>query len=171
MPRDALLAVAFTDLNGNDKYNPGKDTLIASLVDTNNDNIVSVGDTIHWGTYPAIPDGSESGTGGVFLSSDSTVEEVLRADSTGVLVDTAGGLVEWFDAPISFEEFLTQGQLGVGVQLVDANNLLQVEDAIFVNPSLASPGLPNTAVNETASQLGDQAFLDVNIFSTGWDLV
>ena len=38
MPRDNLLAVAFTDLNGNDKYNPGKDALIAAIVDTNNDN-------------------------------------------------------------------------------------------------------------------------------------
>ena len=48
MPRDSLLAVAFTDLNGNDKYNPGKDALIAAIVDTNNDNTVSVGDTIKW---------------------------------------------------------------------------------------------------------------------------
>ena len=69
MAKDALLAVAFTDLNGNDKYNPGKDTLIAALVDTNNDNTASVGDTIVWGTYPAIPDGSASGTGGIFTSS------------------------------------------------------------------------------------------------------
>ena len=69
MPRDNLLAVAFTDLNGNDKYNPGKDALIAAIVDTNNDNTVSVGDTIEWGTYPEITDGSASGTGGIYTSS------------------------------------------------------------------------------------------------------
>jgi hypothetical protein len=34
MAKSDLLAVAFTDLNGNDKYNKGKDALIAALVDT-----------------------------------------------------------------------------------------------------------------------------------------
>ena len=53
MPKSDLLAVAFTDVNGNDKYNAGKDTLIAALVDTNKDGVVSVGDTIQWGEIPS----------------------------------------------------------------------------------------------------------------------
>jgi hypothetical protein len=58
---DDLLAVAFTDVNGNDKYNPHKDTLIAALVDTNHDGIVSAGDTIQFGSYPSVVGGTYTG--------------------------------------------------------------------------------------------------------------
>jgi hypothetical protein len=78
MPKADLLAVAFTDLNGNDKFNPGKDTLIAALVDTNNDGTVNVGDTVVFDTYPRIPDGSESGIGGTFNGVDQTVMDVVH---------------------------------------------------------------------------------------------
>src|SRR5262249_1767486 len=47
-PPPSILAVAFTDQNGNHTYEAGTDLLIASLLDTNNDGIVSAGDTIHW---------------------------------------------------------------------------------------------------------------------------
>src|SRR5262245_57631831 len=81
MPSSDLLAVAFTDLNGNNKYNPGKDTLIAALWDTNNAGVVSVGDTIQWGTYPAIPDGSASGTGGIYTQLFSAQSQLSTRSS------------------------------------------------------------------------------------------
>jgi hypothetical protein len=162
MPKSDLLAVAFTDLNGNDKYNPGKDTLIASLEDTNNDHVVSVGDTIHWGTYPAIPDGSASGTGGTFTSADDTVTNVLLDDNTGVVVETAAGTVNWFADP-NLEEFFTlDNNGGIESHLRDSINFIAT-DEVLANPNVLGPGLPNFEVGTSAFQLGDQAFLDVLI--------
>src|SRR5262245_50516977 len=107
MSKSDLLAVAFTDLNGNHKYNAGKDTLIAALVDTNHDGVVSVGDTVHWGTYPKLPDGSNSGVGGIFTSPDLTVTSIGSTNSsTQVGVGTANGSVVWVATP-NAEQFLT----------------------------------------------------------------
>jgi hypothetical protein len=168
MPKSDLLAVAFTDVNGNDKYNPGKDTLIASLVDTSNDHVVSVGDTIHWGTYPAIPDGSASGTGGIYTSLDDTVTRVLLADSTGVIVEASGGtdnIVGWF-ANSNLEEFLTQSPSApnhIESHLVDSITILTTADSVFAIAGAGGPGAPNTTLSASAAQPGDQAFLDVHI--------
>jgi hypothetical protein len=164
MAKSDLLAVAFTDLNGNDKYNPGKDTLIAALVDTNNDNAVSVGDTVVWGTYPKIPDGSESGTGGIYTSSDLTVTSVLSVTSASVEVDTAEGTVFWSATP-NLEQFATffSGASSPESNLVDSITLPQADDTIFADPAVPGPGNPNTFVDVSTFQLGDQAFLDVLI--------
>ena len=161
MSKEKFLAVAFTDLNGNDKYNPGKDTLIAAVADTNNDNTVSVGDTIQWGTYPAIPDGTASGTGGIFLNPDSTITDVVVANDSLVFVDSAGGSVEWAASPNVVEEFATIGFTGLESHLVDSINLTTADDLIFADPDVFGPGHPNMLVDVTTHQLGDQAFLDV----------
>lgn len=173
MPKSDLLAVAFTDLNGNDKYNPGKDELIAALVDTSNDGVVSVGDTVVWGTYPAIPDGRNSGTGGTYQSPDDTVTDVLIDDGTGVAVHTAdGGTVLWF-ASTTLEEIITSGTGSGGVEshLIDSITDPTIKDAVFTDPGASGPGDPNFPVEESTFQLGDQLFLDVKIFSTGFDLL
>jgi hypothetical protein len=165
MAKSDLLAVAFTDLNGNDKYNPGKDTLIAALVDTNKDGIVSVGDTIQWGAYPAIPDGSASGIGGNFTILESTITDVVHADSTAVIVETALGRVHWL-ASQDKQEFLTE-PLGIGrveSHLVDSINFPTLADSIQTDPTAGGAGRPNTIIDVSTLQPGDQAFLDVKIF-------
>jgi hypothetical protein len=162
MPKSDLLAVAFTDLNGNDKYNPGKDTLIAAIVDTNNDGIVSVGDTVQFGTYPLIPDGSESGTGGTYLAFDRTITQVDFTSSTAVQVETGTvGSVGFFATP-NEETFRTTG-LALESELNDSINFLTVPDTIFTNTTALGPGAPNTDIDVSALQPGDQAFLDVFI--------
>jgi hypothetical protein len=161
MAKDNLLAVAFTDQNGNNKYNPGKDTLIAAIVDTNNDNTVSVGDTIDWGTYPAIPDGSASGTGGEYTSLVTTITNVRFQEDTSVMVDTNLGRVAWTASP-NVEQFATIA----GFHLVESNLTDSIreptnEDTIFADRDVAGPGQPNMSVDVSTPQLGDQAFLDV----------
>ena len=51
LPQGTVLALAFNDLNDNNVYDK-KDMLIAALSDTNNDNAVSIGDTVTFGQYP-----------------------------------------------------------------------------------------------------------------------
>jgi hypothetical protein len=166
MAKDDLLAVAFTDLNGNDKYNPGKDTLIAALVDTNNDNIPSVGDTVQWGTYPKIPDGSASGTGGQYQSLFTTVLDVdfitLDDVNLGVRVETGAGTVQWLELP-SEEQFSTVGFGGVDSILTDNITLPMLNDTIFADNTVAGAGMPNNSVDISVFQPGDQAFLDVHL--------
>src|SRR5262245_35034523 len=162
MPSSDLLAVAFTDLNGNNKYNPGKDTLIAALWDTNNDGVVSVGDTIQWGTYPAIPDGSASGTGGIYtqiLFTTVTAVNPVFDPNLLVSVQTTAGTVIWAANP-NAEAFSTNGPFGLESSLVDSINLL-LEDRILTTTTAPGPGLPNTNLDVHTLQSGDQAFLDV----------
>jgi hypothetical protein len=164
MAKSDLLAVAFTDMNGNHKYNPGKDTLIASLVDTNRDGVASVGDTVHWGTYPAIPDGRASGIGGQYLSPDLTVTNVLNATSTEVRVETAIGVVYWSATP-NVELFFALAA-GNGLPesfLLDSINIPGDLDQILTDPALDGPGNPNFPVDTSAFQLGNQGFLDIFI--------
>jgi hypothetical protein len=143
--------------------------LIAALVDTNNDNTVSVGDTIQWGTYPALPDGSNSGTGGTYTSLINTITNVVAADSTNILVDTNAGSVHWSADP-NLERFTTTAGSGGGgafeSHLVDSITLPLVLDTILVDPTVFGAGRPNFPVSgpETQTlQLGDQGFLDVYI--------
>jgi hypothetical protein len=102
-----VLAVAFTDQNGNHTYEPGTDTLIASLLDINNDHVVSVGDLIHWGTYPTTID--VDGPRGNFTGPDLLVEGVGSASSSGVEVQTALGNVAWahVEGARAFDAFAT----------------------------------------------------------------
>src|SRR5262245_45840280 len=99
------LAVAFTDVNGNDKFD-GKDKLIAGLVDTNKDHTASVGDTVTWGTYPHLS-GNEAGA---YLADDATVIAVLGTPNSASVVVQVGhinqfgavesdGFINWLDGP------------------------------------------------------------------------
>jgi hypothetical protein len=148
-----------------------QDPLIAALVDTNNDHTVSIGDTVQFGTYPAIPDGSASGTGGNFTILESTVTNVDFAISDAIGVDTALGQVHWNATP-DLEGFdTTNSGFTFESVLVDWFQPTQPthEDRIFTDPTVSGAGRPNTSVDTSGIQAGDQGFLDVKIF-TGDDL-
>jgi hypothetical protein len=153
-----VLAVAFTDQNGNHTYEPGTDTLIASLLDTNNDHVVSVGDRIHWGTYPTTAD--VNGPRGNFTGPDLLVEGVGSASSSGVEVQTALGNVSWahVEGTRAFDLFATAG----GDSFLALDRTLP-GDLLFADPSVQGPGQPDTPV-DTFGAPGNQGFLDVLIF-------
>ena len=155
-----VLAVAFTDQNGNHAYEPGTDTLIASLLDINNDHVVSVGDRIHWGTYPTSSD--VDGPRGNFTGPDLLVEGVSSASSSGVQVETALGSVSWAhnEGTRAFDLFATaEGNSFSGLDRT------LVGDLLFADPSVQGPGQPDTPVDTFGSNpLGNQGFLDVLIF-------
>jgi hypothetical protein len=155
-----VLAVAFTDQNGNHTYEPGTDTLIASLLDTNNDHVVSVGDRIHWGTYPTSAD--VDGPRGNFTGPDLLVEDVSFASSSVVELQTALGSVSWLhiEGARPFEIFSTATTDGVAFSALDRT---LPGDSIFADPSVQGPGQPDTPVNSFGAP-GNQGFLDVLIF-------
>jgi hypothetical protein len=165
----ALLAVAFTDVNGNHTYEEGTDKLIAALLDANHDGIPDAGDKIEWGTYPtSIGDGS--GPRGTFTSLDTDVTAAVPpnpGNPAQLFVDTASGSVLFASA--SGGDGFKTGIGGGGQEsiLADSFNPNQNIDGILVTPSFHGPGLPNDSVSVTgdaAASAGNQAFLDVLFF-------
>ena len=95
--------------NENHTYEPNTDLLIAAKLDTNRDGVVSVGDTIDWGTYPTTVDGSST-LRGEFTNSDSLVTHVFPDEGGGsIQVATSSGSVSW-SANLRFERFATAGE-------------------------------------------------------------
>jgi len=162
MPKkDDLLAVAFTDVNGNDKYNENKDTLIAALVDTNDDDRVSAGDTIQFGSYPSVFGGTYTGDDYVIRTTDT----VTFSDSAVQVTTVDGQAVRW-SADLDSEEFFTAvaGSTQFETFLRDGIAESIPDDEIQAHPNVPG-GLaqPDTLVTELVFQPGDDPFLDVLI--------
>jgi hypothetical protein len=135
--------------------------LIASLLDINNDHVVSVGDRIHWGTYPTTID--VNGPRGNFTGPDLLVEGVGSDGSGGgggVEVQTALGNVSWahVEGTRAFDLFATAS--GDSFHGLDRTN---PGDRLFADPSVQGPGQPDTPV-DTFGAPGNLGFLDVLIF-------
>jgi hypothetical protein len=158
MAKEKFLAVAFTDVNGNDNYNPGKDVLIAALQDTDLSGSVTLGDTVILGDYPRL-DGSIAGT---LLGPDTTITRVDVATSTEVGVGVANGNIDWFAGP-GAELFFTQPAPNTTELFLQDAILAASSDIVVANSSVLGPALPNTDVNESTVRFGDQPFLDVFI--------
>ena len=158
MAKDKFLTVAFTDLNGNGKFNANGDALIAAVVDTNHDKIVSVGDTVTFGTYPHV-NGTQAGT---FQGADAIITSVTDATSTQVLVSVGDDTIEWRAQP-EVETFRTTDGGNTESSFFDGIVAGTKADQIFVDSAVNGPGLPDTTVVESTLRVGDDGFLDVLI--------
>jgi hypothetical protein len=158
----ALFAVAFTDTNGDHKYEEGTDKLIAAVVDANHDGTLDAGDKIEWGTYPtSLGDGS--GPRGTFTSPDTDILGVQPFNGFQLTLNTASGQIFFSDTPTGQAFLVPHAQLG------DAGfgSPFFTTDFIVVDPSFHGAGLPNVPVNlidDTATAAGNQAFLDTQFF-------
>ena len=95
-----FLAVAFTEENNNHKFDK-HDTVIAAVIDTNNDGAVTVGDTVTFGDIPHL-NGDAAGT---FEGADTIITSVTLATDTEVEVGVADGTIEWRAFPGVAESF------------------------------------------------------------------
>ena len=161
MAKDKFLAVAFTDVNGDNKYKEKDgDVVISAINDTDGSHDISVGDTVTFGTYPHL-DGTEAGT---FLGADTTITSVVQADSSLVVVGVADGFVRW-EASGSTEAFATTVpvsgafEASFGDEIIDTE--LKSDGAHTSNED--GPADPDTAVGESVVRVGDDGFLDVLI--------
>lgn len=101
-----LLAVAFTDVNGNHTFDAG-DVLIVALLDTSRDSVPSAGDTVIADRYPL--DCTASSLGNFAVPS----LDVTSAQATGGTVVALAGGTTFTWSPIG-----TQPQDGPGVENV-----------------------------------------------------
>ena len=167
MAKDKFVAVAYTDVNGDHKFHPIKDVLIAGVLDTNRDGTVSLGDTLTWGDYPTQIDGQ--GTFGTFGGADYIVVGVgegFPPESVGVTVQTGSttfGFVN-FTSTVSGESFSTFSS-GSGLATFSDNfSTVSGQDQVSVQVTANNlPGLQDTPANDLAFHPGNDGFLDVFI--------
>ena len=150
-----LLAVAWTDLKGDHVYEAGADSLIAKLVDTNGDGVVSMGDTVTTNQFPRFLDARafEPATVTTF-----TVTSVPSANSGEIVVGTSAGLFQW----------LTQGGLEQYQELALPGGSIRLTDdpsafCDLIDLEEDSPSEIATASGDAACDPSDNAFVDVAI--------
>ena len=158
----AILAVAWTDLDGDGVFNAKTDALIAAVQDTNQSGTIDPGDTVVYGTYPLHVDGT-AGRGTFTQASETITGATFDALNQRETVTTATGNVVFQHADDNefFETHIGDGSVQ-GILIVDGVNS-GGEDHVRVEQPLAGPGAPDTTVNIAADQFGDQPFLDVFI--------
>ncbi len=154
-----VLALAFTDLDGDHAFGVN-DVLIAKLVDTNDDKVPSVGDTITMGRYPTTltPGPADFADWNV---TSHVVTDLSLATAKRVTVWSAGGwhawvakaTAEWFEESDSSRATDTDFQDG----LVSTSG-----DVLYVE--LGSPSQPATPVRPAdLNRPSDDAFIEVVI--------
>ena len=158
-----MLAVAYSNLDGVDGFHAGQDVLIARLVDTNRDGVVSVGDTVETGRYPLDFDGTGFG---VFRARTHTVAVVQSP--LGISVRDADGASFNFGSGPGAESYREYSETGSPrVEIIDVYFTLDpffATDEIRVEPG--APSDPDTAVEPwiTAPWDAYDSFIDVDTF-------
>ncbi len=166
-PEPATLAIAYSNLDGVDGYDPGStDVLIARLVDTNLDEQVSVGDTVQTAQYPLDLDATAFGA---FQSTTHTVGHVDFALPETIDVSSSDGYPRStfrFQVYAGDYETYLERTLETPATVDGATNLFDGQgfgDVLAANQ--ASPSDPETEVPYSSSlDEDDSPFIDVDIF-------
>jgi len=158
-----VFAVAFTDVNSNNSFEPATDVLIAELVDTNGSNAIDADDTVVMGRYPLDFAASALGTFGM-TSHVVTGLEGLSAE--GVLVDVGDDAFGWFHGSDTHaaEAYVERSSSDWTLQIFDtlhASNCNDVGDALLVGAG--SPSQPSLAVETYGCNASDQGFINVTL--------
>lgn len=161
-----VFARAWTDVGDDDAYDPASDVLIAELVDTNRDGVVSAGDTITTNEFPLGFDGATTSFGD-FLVTSHTVTS-LGTVGPEVLEVFVGSSDFMWSAISGFERYLENPELTL---LFDNGGLAVSCDRLLVHPS--SPSEPDVSAafdvearcpsEEENVVNGDDSFLETMI--------
>ncbi len=113
-----MLAVAYSNLDGIDGYDPtGTDVLISKLVDTNADGVASAGDMVETSQFPLNFDATAFGSFQSTSHELATVVVDLPAEQLTVQ-DASGGQFLWIDnvqgnGLVSYREWVPGAVLGI----------------------------------------------------------
>lgn len=158
-----VFAIAWSNLDGVAGYQSGgTDVLIAKLVDTNGDGVVSVGDTVVGGRYPLDHAASAFGTFGVPSDTVTALHDIYP--DTGIGVDVASGTIAWVREAAGEGLLLGFGAGGGLPEIVDIYDPsvdceLQIPDVIFTEPDWALH--PDTEAFDLVCDTTDNTFIDV----------
>jgi hypothetical protein len=164
-PEPPTLVIAYSDINTNHVYDAG-DVMIAKIVDTNGDTVISPGDTIKMGQYPTSPNVIKAAV----LRSDFEDWKVknhpvtsadldadpdaiwIMSNATGFRWSRIGGLSEhdwvWESSDYGRSEIY--------------DHMSHQDDAVFTN--VGSPSQPASSIWQRGDGKGDDGFIDVEIY-------
>ena len=165
-----MLAVVYTDIDGVDGYDESVDVLISKLLDTNDDGVPSVGDTVVNNQYPL--DFGPTQYGNLQVATQN-VTAIVFTDPGAVIVavdwdGTGLAKVAIWDARPEFS-YEAYGQIdydlsGEPQMLVhDDHGGSSYADVDGIEVGLDAPNAPDTAVNMSQDDPADRSFLDVRI--------
>jgi hypothetical protein len=170
-----MLAVAYSNLDGVDGYDPaGSDVLIAKLVDTNDDGVPSVGDTVVADRYPVDFDASAFGR---FRATTHTVTSILidccaaslYGDIDGGAGEPGGGTFQFIAEPGTVDPRSLQESFSLCASSACAgfaDSGYYSYQLVVADPG--APGDPDTVVPRnqvdprTGVGVGDDAFVDAD---------
>jgi hypothetical protein len=162
-PRSDVLAIAYTDVDpgDGDGFKDGTDVLIAKLVDTNGDGVVSAGDTVVTNRYPK---NFAATTFGNFGETSHLVDGIIGSDSNEVSVQDGALKFIWADIADGevYSEYDQTNAGGTYTQIVDAFSATgRLGEGITVNEM--SPSVPDSSFAEAREQPSDDPHIDVDI--------
>ncbi|MFL5724235.1 MAG: hypothetical protein ACJ78H_12680, partial [Chloroflexota bacterium] len=155
-----VLAIAWTDVDGNHTYESAVDTLIAELVDSDEDGVASTGDTVIADRYPLNADASRFGA---FLLKSETVTSVEDV-GFGVNVTIPSGVISWQHfSTVEGLQFAAGNGSGNPVLLDGTNSDLDctgdASDAVIVE--VGGTLHPDTNAEDFVCDHADNRFIDV----------
>ena len=153
-------AVAWTDKNDNHTYESATDSLIAEVVDTNDDGIVSIGDTVIADRYPLTVHASGFGTFGLTSETVTGVQDI----GIGVSVNIPSGFISWQHIATAEGVLFGLGGGSTNPVLLDGTNpdldcVGDSSDAVVLH--VGGTLHPDTAADDVACDDADNAFVDV----------
>jgi hypothetical protein len=163
-PEPETLAVAYSNLDGVDGYDPGgADVLISKLVDSNADGVVSAGDRAVMNDYPLDYGAASFGS---FSVTSHEVNSGLTSP-TYVQVEVDAGRLRWFNSvglvPDYMSEQYDEYDTSLSTRLDIRDSIGFPGDRISVNTD--APSLPLTGMNlGIPTNEVDNAFIDVDLF-------
>lgn len=171
-----LLAVAYTNRDGIDGFDPSADVFIAGLFDTNSDATASAGDTLRLESFP-LDLSNPAANMGEFLLKDFTVispvtlgyfDNQERTITGNAVASDGDAFLFHFTAPTATsllrEAFVMQNdELTARAVLLDNANSLN-QDGVYVAGGFADPQTQTNLLDIYPTSIGDRPFLDVDIF-------
>jgi hypothetical protein len=159
-PTHQVLARAWTDLDANAEYNADQDVLIAELQDTNDDTVVSAGDTVRLNRYPLDFTGTTFGTFGV---TSFVASAVITNTSSLIVVQTTPTNNIRFTV-LGYEAFQESADQYPGVQFFDKVSDFSGDEIVVDTAAHSAPDTAVSPASGTAPTL-DQSWLEVQIGS------
>lgn len=166
LPAPAVVAIAYSNVDGIDGFSPSADVLIAKLVDTSGDSVPSAGDTVITFKYPLAFGVAEFGS---FRTTQHAVASVDFSSYRQIVVRDDESNQYYFNSgafgPTTEETYREQLWSGMGVLIADYV-VGPTPESLIVN-SIA-PSAPESSVDLSRSPgAGDDSFIDVDIHLPG----
>jgi VCBS repeat-containing protein len=161
------LVVAYIDYDGVAGYDPAADTLIARVIDTNQDGFTGAGDELQFGFYPLNYSASAVGA---FSGTNQTITSAYGgAGVSGMHIQTQEGGAYYLLDRGDMEQFSSPNFIfkdAIPEQGTGSNQL-------SLNASAGDPASPNQNASQPSVEfigVGNQAFLEIN-FATANDAI